>query len=94
MDRLAPDEQEHPLVRLSSEPQGRACETDDVGASATNENSPGALQSFTIGPNGVLSGPVDTINSQGGSPAFATAVAGNQVAVMNVSINSSPLNPT
>ena len=52
--------------------------------SAVNENAQGGLQSFLIGQQGVLSGPLDTISSGGDSPAFATALSTGQVAVMNV----------
>ncbi|CDO70096.1 hypothetical protein BN946_scf184806.g23 [Trametes cinnabarina] len=50
-----------------------------------NEDSPGGLQSFLIGKDGLLSSPIDTINSQGNSPAFTTPLSTGQVAVMNVS---------
>ncbi len=53
-------------------------------SSAVNENDDGALQSFTIGPQGALTGPFDTIATQGGAPAFNAPLAGGQVAVMNV----------
>ena len=55
-----------------------------VSDSSVNENSPGALQSFTIGAQGALAGPFDTIGSEGDSPAFTTAISTGQVAIMNV----------
>ncbi len=50
-----------------------------------NENSNGGLQTFTIGQEGALSGPIDTISTEGDSPAFTTPLSTGQVAVMNVS---------
>ncbi|KAF7792669.1 hypothetical protein EIP86_003766 [Pleurotus ostreatoroseus] len=61
---------------------------------ATNENDDGALQSFTIGPQGVLSEPVDTIPTQGGAPAFTAPLAGGQVAVMNYNTGNGLIIPT
>ena len=52
--------------------------------SAVNENPQGALQSFLIGEQGALTGPLDTISSGGDSPAFTTALSTGQVAIMNV----------
>ena len=52
--------------------------------SAVNEDTQGQLQSFLIGENGALSGPIDTISSGGDSPAFTTALSTGQVAIMNV----------
>lgn len=83
VDFIAPDQQEYPLVR-------RSCTVifDQKGAdptrSATNENEPGALQSFTIGSQGVLT-TIDTVASGGDAPAFCTALSDGQVAIMNVS---------
>ena len=57
--------------------------------SATNENDAGALQSFLVNPQGVLTGPVDQVSSGGGAPAFATALSGGQVAIMNVRATAS-----
>ncbi|OBZ77566.1 hypothetical protein A0H81_01939 [Grifola frondosa] len=39
---------------------------------AVNEDTPGALQSFTIGHEGALTGPIGQISSDGNSPAFTT----------------------
>ena len=46
------------------------------------------MQSFLVGKDGVLSGPIDTISSGGDSPAFTTPLSTGQVAVMNVSLHS------
>jgi len=51
--------------------------------SAVNENSAGALQSFSINRNGTLSDVIDTVASHGDSPAFAAALSTGAVAVMN-----------
>ncbi|KAJ3554002.1 hypothetical protein NM688_g3325 [Phlebia brevispora] len=61
---------------------------------ATNENDSGGLQSFTIGPQGILSDPVDTIDTQGGAPAFCAPLAGGQVAVMNYNTGNGMIVPT
>lgn len=53
--------------------------------SAVNEDTEGALQSYTVLPGGVLSGPVDTVSSGGDSPAFTTPLSTGQVAIVNVS---------
>lgn len=59
--------------------------------SATNENDPtGALQSFTIGPQGVLT-TVGNVSSEGGAPAFCVPLSTGQVAIMNVSWSISTL---
>ncbi|KAF8154719.1 Lactonase, 7-bladed beta-propeller-domain-containing protein [Crassisporium funariophilum] len=50
---------------------------------ATNENSPGALQSFGVNAKGGLSSVLDTVASGGDLPAFATALSTGEVAVMN-----------
>ena len=52
--------------------------------SAVNENDDGALQSFTIGPQGALTGPIGQISTGGGSPAFESGISASRVAVMNV----------
>ncbi|KAI0343791.1 putative isomerase YbhE [Trametopsis cervina] len=61
---------------------------------AVNENTPGALQSFTVGPQGALTGPVGQINSQGGSPAFTAALSTGQVAIMNYNTGNGLIIPT
>ncbi|KAK0199803.1 Lactonase, 7-bladed beta-propeller-domain-containing protein [Desarmillaria ectypa] len=50
---------------------------------ATNEITEGAVQSFTVTSDGVLSKAIDTIPTGGGSPAFAVALSTGQVAAMN-----------
>ncbi|KAI0821489.1 putative isomerase YbhE [Irpex lacteus] len=61
---------------------------------SVNENSPGALQSFEIGAQGALIGPIDTINSEGDSPAFTTAISTGQVAIMNYNTGNGLIIPT
>ncbi|KAI0360679.1 putative isomerase YbhE [Trametes cingulata] len=61
---------------------------------AVNEDSPGALQSFLIGKNGLLSNPIDTISSQGNSPAFTTPLSTGQVAIMNYDTGNGMIVPT
>ncbi|KAE9390085.1 putative isomerase YbhE [Gymnopus androsaceus JB14] len=52
--------------------------------SAVNELSPlGALQSYTTTPDGVISGPFDTVSSGGDGPAFTAALSTGQVAIMD-----------
>lgn len=62
--------------------------------SATNENSVGALQSFTISPSGALSSAAQTIASNGDSPAFATALTTGQVAALNYGSGNGRIIPT
>ncbi|KAF8811111.1 putative isomerase YbhE [Phlegmacium glaucopus] len=50
---------------------------------AVNENPVGALQSFLINGNGTLSNVIDTVPSDGNSPAFTAALSTGAVAVMN-----------
>lgn len=83
MDISASYEQKHPLVSLCHGKR-RVDRAALIPCSAVNENDDGALQSFTIGPQGALTGPFDTIATQGGAPAFNAPLAGGQVAVMNV----------
>jgi 6-phosphogluconolactonase (cycloisomerase 2 family) len=47
-----------------------------------NEQDPGGLQSFTYA-DGILSGPINTVDTGGASPAFAVGLSGGQVAVAN-----------
>ncbi|KAI0777681.1 putative isomerase YbhE [Trametes elegans] len=61
---------------------------------AVNENPDGGLQSFLIGKDGVLSSPLDTISSQGDSPAFTTPLSTGQVAVMNYGSGNGIIVPT
>jgi hypothetical protein len=50
-----------------------------------NEDFPGALQSFSIGPDGRLSDAIANVSTGGDGPAFAAPVGNDLVAVMNVS---------
>ncbi|KAF8178919.1 Lactonase, 7-bladed beta-propeller-domain-containing protein [Pholiota molesta] len=61
---------------------------------AVNENDSGALQSFLITPNAALSGPLDTVASDGGAPAFAAALSTGSVAVMNYNSGNGRIIPT
>ncbi|KAI0260749.1 Lactonase, 7-bladed beta-propeller-domain-containing protein [Gloeopeniophorella convolvens] len=61
---------------------------------AVNENSPGALQSFTIGKQGLLSDPQGQVSSQGNTPAFTTRLSTGQVAIMNYGSGSGLIVPT
>ncbi|KAI0685372.1 putative isomerase YbhE [Cytidiella melzeri] len=61
---------------------------------AVNEDSPGALQSFVIGPQGVLTGPIDQISSEGDSPAFTAPLTTGQVAIMNYDTGNGMIIPT
>ena len=58
--------------------------TDGRNCSSVNENTPGALKSFVIGPDGLLSDAVDTVASGGDAPAFTVPLSTGQVAIMNV----------
>ncbi|KAJ7176736.1 Lactonase, 7-bladed beta-propeller-domain-containing protein [Mycena filopes] len=60
---------------------------------ATNENTGGALQSFTIS-GSTLSSPVDTVPSDGDAPAFAVALSTGEVAIMNYSSGNGRIIPT
>ncbi|KAF9061833.1 putative isomerase YbhE [Rhodocollybia butyracea] len=62
---------------------------------AVNEISPiGALQSFTTTPEGVLTGPHDTISSEGDRPAFTAALSTGQVGVVNYNSGTGRIIPT
>ncbi|KAH8103373.1 putative isomerase YbhE [Cristinia sonorae] len=61
---------------------------------AVNENSPGALQSFTIGAQGALHGPIGQANSDGDSPAFTAPLSTGQVAIMNYNTGNGLIIPT
>ncbi|KAF8960657.1 Lactonase, 7-bladed beta-propeller-domain-containing protein [Flammula alnicola] len=61
---------------------------------AVNENPGGALQSFIITPNASLSNPLDTVSSEGSSPAFAAALSTGSVAVMNYDTGNGRIIPT
>lgn len=53
--------------------------------SAVNEDTPGALQSFVVDSNGMLTPSIATVNSGGDAPAFTAPLSSGQVAIMNVS---------
>ncbi|GJE92408.1 isomerase YbhE-like protein [Phanerochaete sordida] len=59
---------------------------------ATNEDEPGALQAFTIGPQGVLD-LISTTPSGGDAPAFTTALNNGQVAIMNYNTGNGKIIP-
>ncbi|KAI0826617.1 putative isomerase YbhE [Trametes gibbosa] len=59
-----------------------------------NENPSGGLQSFVIGQNGVLSAAVDTVSSEGDSPAFTVPLSTGQVAIMNYGSGNGLIVPT
>ncbi|KAI1798203.1 putative isomerase YbhE [Ganoderma leucocontextum] len=61
---------------------------------AVNENSNGGLQTFTIGHEGTLSSAIDTISTEGDSPAFTTPLSTGQVAVMNYGSGNGLIVPT
>lgn len=57
----------------------------DAGAhSATNENTSGGAQAFTIGASGALSGAVATVASGGADPAYLLPLSSGGIAIMNV----------
>ncbi|KAJ7719082.1 hypothetical protein DFH07DRAFT_872351 [Mycena maculata] len=60
---------------------------------ATNEDTVGALQSFTI-TGSTLSTAVDTVPSDGDDPAFAAALSTGEVAIMNYSSGNGRIIPT
>lgn len=62
--------------------------------SAVNEISNGALQSFDVASNGVLSPAIDTVPSDGDSPAFTVALSSGSVAIMNYSSGNGRVIPT
>ncbi|KAF9042829.1 putative isomerase YbhE [Hymenopellis radicata] len=61
---------------------------------ATNENSVGAVQSFTVTPDGVVSSAIDTAPTGGDSPAFAVALSTGQVVGMNYGSGNGVILPT
>ncbi|KAJ7579351.1 Lactonase, 7-bladed beta-propeller-domain-containing protein [Mycena floridula] len=61
---------------------------------ATNENSVGALQSFTVTSSGVVSSAISTVPSGGDSPAFAAALDTGAVAIMNYNTGNGRIIPT
>lgn len=86
MDHIASYEQKYSIVRATTlEPPVPHVDISEWFNSAVNENDQGALQSFEIGAQGSLIGPIDQISTEGGAPAFTAPLAAGQVAVMNVS---------
>lgn len=61
---------------------------------AINGVGAGALQSFTVNPNGSLTGPVDQVSSEGEDAAFAGALSTGQVAVVNYDSGNGVVIPT
>lgn len=61
---------------------------------AVNGVGPGALQSFTINPNGSLAGPVDEASSGGQNAVFAEPLSTGQVVVVNYSGGNGQVIPT
>ncbi|EPQ50586.1 hypothetical protein GLOTRDRAFT_141401 [Gloeophyllum trabeum ATCC 11539] len=59
-----------------------------------NEVTEGALQSYVVGPEGVLAGPVDTVSSGGDGPAFCGPLTTGQVAIMNYNSGNGKIIPT
>jgi 6-phosphogluconolactonase (cycloisomerase 2 family) len=63
--------------------------------SAVNEISTGgAVQSFTVDADGGLSTAIDTVQSEGGNPAFVTALSTGEVAVVNYGSGNAKIMPT
>lgn len=63
--------------------------------SAVNEISTGgAVQSFIVDADGRLSAPIDTIQSEGGNPAFVVALSTGEVAVVNYGSGNAKIIPT
>ncbi|EGN94490.1 hypothetical protein SERLA73DRAFT_114730 [Serpula lacrymans var. lacrymans S7.3] len=61
---------------------------------AVNENTPGALQSFTVGPEGALTGPYDTAYSGGDGPPYCAQLTTGQVGIMNYGSGTGRIIPT
>ncbi|KZP30563.1 putative isomerase YbhE [Athelia psychrophila] len=62
---------------------------------ATNEDDSGAVQSFTVTPDGVVSKALDTVPSGGSSPAFGAPLPiGGQFAVVNYNSGTGLIIPT
>jgi len=81
MDFVWFDEQKHTLVSMLSLV---LLTTSLTLTSAVNEVSPeGALQSFTVTPDGFLSSAIDTVPSGGDRPAYTTALSTGQIGVMD-----------
>jgi len=61
---------------------------------AVNENTVGAVQSFSINSNGTLSGPIDTVDTEGDGPAFCAQLSNGVVATMNYGSGNGSFTPT
>jgi 6-phosphogluconolactonase (cycloisomerase 2 family) len=61
---------------------------------AVNGVGPGALQSFTINPDGSLTGPVDEVSSGGINAVFAEPLSTGQVVVVNYGGGNGQVIPT
>ncbi|TCD69333.1 hypothetical protein EIP91_008089 [Steccherinum ochraceum] len=61
---------------------------------ATNEDPAGALQSFEVGAQGALIGPIGQASSDGDSPAFTAPLSTGQVAIMNYNSGNGVIIPT
>lgn len=62
--------------------------------SAVNENPKGAVQSYLINSNGALSGPIDTVATEGDGPAFCAQLSNGDVAAMNFGSGNGSFTPT
>lgn len=86
MDWSSPDEHEHSLVSDSIR-MIAILKLMKPLCSAVNEVEEGAVQSFAIGSDGILSADaIANISSGGNGPAHLLALSTGQVSVMNVSI--------
>jgi 6-phosphogluconolactonase (cycloisomerase 2 family) len=63
-------------------------------SSAVNENTIGALQSFTVDRSTGILSLVETISSGGNGPAYAGALTTGQVAIMNYGDGTGRIIPT
>jgi hypothetical protein len=86
MDWSSPDEHEHSLVsdliRMIA-----ICKLMKPLCSAVNEVEEGAVQSFAIGADGILSADaIANISSSGNGPAHLLALSTGEVSVMNVGV--------
>jgi len=61
---------------------------------AVNEDTPGALQSFVVDSNGMLTPSIATVNSGGDAPAFTAPLSSGQVAIMNYNSGTGTIIPT
>jgi 6-phosphogluconolactonase (cycloisomerase 2 family) len=58
------------------------------------ETGPGALQSFVVNSNGLLTGPVDTVSAGGVGSAFAGPLSTGQIAIANYAGGNAEIIPT